>query len=77
MLKILLSTLLLSISLFANETIEDQLGKCEDTYVTCSAKCEEANNENTEQCIDICEKAYYECETKVTENFEEKSQDNQ
>lgn len=74
MLKILLSTLLLSIFLFANETIEEQLGKCEDKYVSCSAKCEEADNANTEQCIAICEKAYYECETKVTESFEEKQQ---
>ncbi len=74
MLKIILSTLLLSIFLFANETIEEQLGQCEDTYVSCSAKCEESDNSNVEECIAICEKAYYECETKVTESFEEKQQ---
>lgn len=73
--KILLSTLLLSIFLFANESIEEQLGQCEDTYVACSAKCEDSANENTEECIAICEKSYYECETKVTESFEEKQQD--
>ncbi|MGB6328319.1 MAG: hypothetical protein WBF48_05295 [Halarcobacter sp.] len=74
MLKILLSTLLLSLALFANVTIEDELAKCEDIYVSCSAKCEEVEDSKSEQCIEKCDKTYYDCESKVIEKFEEKTQ---
>jgi len=72
MLKILLVISFFSFTLFANETIEEQLGKCEDSYVVCSAKCEESDSSDPEKCTSICEKLYYDCETKVTESFEEK-----
>lgn len=76
--KKLLTMILLSIFLYANETndtIEGQLGKCEDIYVACSTKCEEADNSDIEKCIESCEKTYYECETRVIESFEKKAQD--
>ena len=78
-LKSLISLTLLSISLFANETVEEQLLDCENSYLACSIKCEETENIDISKCVAKCESLYYQCESEVknkTEDIENNLKEN-
>jgi len=70
-LKLLIPLTLLSISLYANETVDKQLLACENTYLTCSTKCEETEDNDVSKCVAKCESLYYECESEVLNKAEE------
>ena len=68
-LKLLMPLAFITMSLFANDYTEKQLEICEDTYVLCSAKCEESENEDLSKCISECEKSYYKCESSIPNQY--------
>ncbi len=71
--KIMITLVILSYSLFANE-YKEEINTCDTVYDECSLKCESSETTNNETCFAKCEMLYDKCsiDKEIKEQKEQK-----